>query len=458
MVDLHLIRTHDELRQELSNLIISNELRAYQITTAILKLGIIQQNQLQSKKPAKSSPKKKAPSSNEEHHFEIELNKLKQQYSTESKLKDVKLDSFKKENEKLKLQIKNLSTAQSSKRYTSSSSSSSISSNFFKNQRNRIPSGKSIFTPDKFKSSTNSTYVPFYKRSTFTTIFDDELMTPIKKEKKKMVKMENKFKDILESVPAEDINSKLTEDNESDEKEENEENEKKNNTALTLTIGPSATSSPTALRQSTTPSKYIENFDNEDDDKSEEKDNQAPHQQDQDLNSKTSTKSPSPDFTPQRRPRMTRSLTSSAAGPNNSTFNNTDTSNLHISTITSPTTLIMQNKTKNLESHDSPTNNKIRKIKKIKKITSTDPDTSTTKIKKENSIFNISSSDDEIDTSFNIINKFEDSHYIDDKNDLIDQPIVLPKRKRKLSSDDDNQNDFGGDEPLKKKRNVFTID
>ncbi|KAI5962563.1 uncharacterized protein KGF55_003639 [Candida pseudojiufengensis] len=437
MVDPQLIRTHNELRLELSKLVTSNELRAFQITTAILKLGLIKQNQIASKKVVKSSPKKKQKGEEtSSHYFEIELNKLKQQYSTESKLKDVKLDSFKKENERLKSQIKKLNSTKDNR---SKSSNSNRSSNFFKSQRNRVPSGKSIFTPDKFNSS-NSTNLPFYKRSTFSTIFDDELMTPIKKEKNKIHKLENKFKNILNSSASNDLVTKLNDVNEIEGGKEEDGDE-----VISVNNGPRATSSPSAIKLNTN-SKYIENFDNEDDGvRSESESGKDPKEK----KSKPDTESPSPEFTPQRRPRMTRSVTSSG-GQNTSIGAN--------STLTSPTMLMMNKRSNSIDPHQSPTNtNKIRRIKKIKQVTKSigSNDNTSSQIKKENSIFDDEVSDDEIETSFNILNKFEDSNFT---NDAANTSIAVSKKIRKLEDVDDETAKDNEDEPVKKKRNVFTIE
>lgn len=119
MVNLGLISRHYELREKILDLIREDQERKNVIKLSILRLAILKQGEIaRTKKLAKGSPTKVAVKSLAKD-YEIELNKLKQEYSTKLKLHDAKLQSLKQENERLKAQVKRLN-------YDSSSSSSSI--------------------------------------------------------------------------------------------------------------------------------------------------------------------------------------------------------------------------------------------------------------------------------------------------------------------------------------------
>ncbi|KAI5967486.1 hypothetical protein CANMA_003032 [Candida margitis] len=381
MVDLGLISKHYELREKVSSVLQEDDERKNLIKLSILRLAILKQgDETRIKKSTRGSSKKAAAAKSPTKDYEIELNKLKQEFSTKSKLQDAKLQSLKQENERLKDQVKKLH-----------SDSSSSSTSIFQTRKRVLPSHRSIFSPEKsiLVSSKAATF-----RHSFPTIFDDELITPIKK-----IPETKLASDVMKSgstfSPSKD--SKLQE----------------TRVFVDGLVNHSATSSPTGSSKFRSPTKFVKNFDNEN-----SNDEQSTHK-----------RSPSPEFTPNRRRRVLRSTDSSAV------------SDEKLESTPSAT-----NGNETVEHSGSPIRAK-RKIKKVKKKKTLElPSSGLIKSEKLKMAF-----PEVDDDNLNTLAKYEDAHF--EENDAAPDTSSNPL-KRKM----DVTEQVLDPEPPKKKRNVFTID
>lgn len=378
MVNLGLISRHYELREKILDLIREDQERKNVIKLSILRLAILKQGEIaRTKKLAKGSPTKVAVKSLAKD-YEIELNKLKQEYSTKLKLHDAKLQSLKQENERLKAQVKRLN-------YDSSSSSSSI----FQTRKRVLPSHRSIFSPEKFGSTTNKTSII---RHTFPTIFDDELITPIKKipETKLVSELMKSASSMSPTKDARSQDSRLLADD--------------------FAI-PNATSSPTGSSKFRSPTKFMENFDNEG----------------KNYDQLTRRRSLSPEFTPNRRRRVLRSTDSSVPYEEKS-----ENSQLE------------RNGSNSVEHSGSPIKGE-RRIKKVKKRKILDVPSMELSGKLKTVFPEVD------DGNLNTLARYEDAHFEENKE-------VLETSSRSLKRELDLDEQILDPEPPKKRRNVFTID
>ncbi|KAG5420403.1 hypothetical protein I9W82_002284 [Candida metapsilosis] len=375
MVDSRLISKHYELREKIQNLVHEDQERKNLIKSSVLRLCILKQGDgARTKKSTKGSPTKHVASSTTKD-YEIELNKLKQEYSTKSKLHDAKLQSLKQENERLKAQVRKLN----------SDSSSSSAGNL--QPRKRMLSHRSIFSPEKLSLPSNKSNII---RHSFPTIFDDELMTPIKKTPETKL-----ASDLMKSASAA-----------SPTKETRSQDSRLMADDFAI---PTATSSPTGSSRLRSPTKYIGDFENDE------------RSSDDQLSRR---RSPSPEFTPNRRPRVLRSTDSSVPSAEKSEQSSTRNGNASVEHSGSPI----------------KTERRIKKVRKRRTLGTP----SLEKSDRPKMAF-----PDVDDDNINTLAKYEDAHF--EENDGAAETISL---KRKLDLNDQ----ILDPEPPKKRRNVFTID
>ncbi|KAI5958927.1 hypothetical protein KGF57_002361 [Candida theae] len=379
MVDLRLINKHYALREQIRQLLQEDEERKNFIKLSILRLSALKRGGegTRAKKSTRGSPSKPAVNSATKD-YEIELNKLKQEYSTKSKLHDAKLQSLRQENERLKAQVRKLN---------SDGSSSSISK--LQPKKRNLPSHRSIFSPEKFSSISSKSST---SRHLFPTIFDDELITPIKK-----IPETKLVSDLMKSVSAKSP-TKVAKFQDS------------GSLADDFAI-PNATSSPTGSSKFRSPTKFVNDFENDGNGD----------------NHLSRRRSPSPDFTPNRRPRVLRSTGSSAPGEEKAEK--------------SPSA---RNTNASVEHSGSPIKSE-RRVKKVRKRKLLDIPSLVQHDESESAF------PDADEESINTLAKYEDAHFEENlgANDTSNNSL-----KRKL--------DFDGQvldpEPPKKRRNVFKID
>lgn len=252
-----------------------------------------------------------------------------------------------------------------------------------------LPSHRSIFSPEKFGSTTNKTSII---RHTFPTIFDDELITPIKKipETKLVSELMKSASSMSPTKDARSQDSRLLADD--------------------FAI-PNATSSPVGSSKFRSPTKFMENFDNE-------------GKNDDQL---TRRRSLSPEFTPNRRRRVLRSTDSSVPYEEKS-----ENSQLE------------RNGSNSVEHSGSPIKGE-RRIKKVKKRKILDVPSMELSGKLKTPFPEVD------DGNLNTLARYEDAHFEENKE-------VLETSSRSLKRELDLDEQILDPEPPKKRRNVFTID
>ncbi|CAK9437340.1 uncharacterized protein LODBEIA_P17180 [Lodderomyces beijingensis] len=441
MVNQRLVDEHYERREAIQQVLQDDKNRINSLVLAIFRVMILKQhNQLSVKKSPRSSPRKikKKPVEDDvggggedeekaKNDFEIQVSKLKQEHSTKSKLAEAKLQTLKTENDRLKSQIKKLNAAK-----IKSTSNGSL----FSSSRRALSSrSRSIFTPDKFKSRFSSSLFS----NGFPALFDDDLMTPIRKSTGNG--NENGNENDEDDVDGEENDVEIVEEKSRrsllDFSPTSNQKERKTSGASTvlskvpedgeplpLSIPKlrktfdATSSSPTRERQARTPSRVIDNFDDEN--------------VGGDNRENSRSRSLSPEFTPNR---ISRSASTQVPNPILATGVAT------ASTEDSPTSKKSRPLENASEDHEM--------VKKKKTVASRNPSASSIKFDKMTGLHSDDSEDE-----LNQLAKYEDANFEDDEPDN-SQNTILTKRKNKSTTE---TSELMWDVQPKKKRNVFTID